>query len=94
MPEFYARYPNGEVGAFRPMMTLPNGIDLDLQGRWMRVAMESTKRCLYCGHSRAAHTDGVHCALCRCRSERVETVQESFAFRGIITPRSSTGRKR
>lgn len=56
--------------------------------------MESTKRCLYCGHSRAAHTDGVHCALCRCRSERVETVQESFAFRGIITPRSSTGRKR
>jgi hypothetical protein len=53
----------------------------------------STKRCEYCGHSRAAHTDGVHCALCRCSSERAELVQETFAFRGAIAVRPNT-RKR
>jgi hypothetical protein len=46
---------------------------------------ESTKKCPYCGHSRAAHTDGVQCALCRCRSEERTVVQESFAFRGNVT---------
>jgi hypothetical protein len=46
---------------------------------------DAAKKCPFCGHSRAAHTDGVHCALCRCRSEATELVQESFAFRRGVT---------
>lgn len=53
----------------------------------------STRRCDYCGHSRAAHTDGVHCALCRCASERIEFVQAEFGFRNSITLRPAS-RKR
>src|SRR5260370_38590013 len=49
-----------------------------------RVVMSTTKKCDFCPHSRAAHTDGIHCALCRCRSERRELVQETLAFRGTI----------
>ena len=58
--------------------------------------MDPMKRCELCGHSRAAHADGVHCALCHCRSERTEVVQQSFAFRGVITPGRDKpyGRKR
>ncbi|MEK6375017.1 MAG: hypothetical protein AABO58_20275 [Acidobacteriota bacterium] len=48
---------------------------------------DSTRKCPYCDHSRAAHTDGVHCALCRCRSEEPALMQESFAFRGAVTAR-------
>lgn len=54
------------------------------------VNMDPTKRCELCGHSRAAHADGVQCALCHCRSERPEVVQQAFTFRGVIT----TGRNR
>jgi len=57
--------------------------------------MDSTRKCPNCPHSRAAHTDGVHCALCRCRSEEPAVVQESFAFRGAVTsPRVRNTRKR
>src|SRR5437763_11035103 len=34
-----------------------------------KTVMEK-RLCDVCGHSRAAHVDGVHCALCRCNSER------------------------
>lgn len=57
--------------------------------------METKKLCEVCGHSRAAHVDGVHCALCRCRSERRDFVQESFAFRGTLPfGTAGLGRKR
>lgn len=48
---------------------------------------DATKKCELCSHSRAAHLDGVKCALCRCTSERRESVQESFAFRSSLLPR-------
>jgi len=41
-------------------------------------------RCAFCGHSRAAHTDSVQCALCSCRSEARDFVQQSLAFRGTL----------
>jgi hypothetical protein len=47
----------------------------------------SNKKCVYCGHSRAAHADGVKCALCRCRSEEVTMIQDSFAFRSSLPTR-------
>jgi hypothetical protein len=51
--------------------------------------------CDICGHSRAAHVDGVHCALCRCTSERATPVQESLAFRSALPVRAARiGRKR
>ena len=50
----------------------------------MNVAMTPAKNCDYCGHSRAAHTDGVKCALCDCVSRPRELVQESFSFRKSI----------
>jgi len=51
--------------------------------------------CEVCGHSRAAHVDGVHCALCRCGSERPAAVQQSLAFRGTLPVRTvGMGRKR
>jgi hypothetical protein len=57
--------------------------------------METKKLCDVCGHSRAAHVDGVQCALCRCRSERTALVQESFAFRNGLPMRAAAiGRKR
>jgi len=50
--------------------------------------MEKTpKRCEYCGHSRAAHIDGMRCALCGCVPGRQTFVQESFGF-----PRESVTR--
>ena len=56
---------------------------------------ELMRKCEVCGHSRAAHVDGVACALCRCHSERSELVQDSFAFRSALAPRSKgAGRKR
>src|ERR1051326_5684969 len=36
------------------------------------------KTCRLCGHSRAAHTDGVKCALCACVSRPRELVQEAL----------------
>jgi len=51
--------------------------------------------CEICGHSRAAHVDGVHCALCRCSSERPAAVQESLVFRSALPVRTARiGRKR
>jgi hypothetical protein len=51
--------------------------------------------CEICGHSRAAHVDGVHCALCRCSSERPAAVQESLVFRSALPIRAAgIGRKR
>ncbi len=44
--------------------------------------MEKTpRRCQYCGHSRAAHIDGMRCALCGCVPSRQTYVQDSFGFR-------------
>ncbi|PYQ58209.1 MAG: hypothetical protein DMF58_16125 [Acidobacteria bacterium] len=45
---------------------------------------KAVKRCEFCGHSRAAHVDGIQCALCSCRSEARDFVQQSFAFRGTL----------
>jgi hypothetical protein len=45
----------------------------------------SIRRCEFCGHSRAAHTDGVACSLCPCRSERQTFVQQSLAFRDTLS---------
>jgi hypothetical protein len=54
-----------------------------------------TRKCEICGHSRAAHVDGVHCALCRCNSQRTVAVQESLAFRSSLPVRTAgIGRKR
>jgi hypothetical protein len=49
------------------------------------VIVVRVKKCDFCPHSRAAHTDGIHCALCRCRSERRDFVQETLAFRSNLT---------
>ena len=52
-------------------------------------------RCKICGHSRAAHLDGVRCALCGCLPDRRTFVQESFTFRNALPTRMTTdGRKR
>src|SRR5437016_13969687 len=40
-----------------------------------KIAVMEKRLCDICGHSRAAHVDGVHCALCRCSSERPAAVQ-------------------
>jgi len=58
--------------------------------------MEKTqKRCEYCNHSRAAHVDGVRCALCGCVSEKRSFVQESFTFRATLQRRvTASTRKR
>jgi hypothetical protein len=55
---------------------------------------DANRKCDYCGHSRAAHADGVACALCRCRSEQRELVQQTLAFRGTLAVRPSSARKR
>jgi hypothetical protein len=55
----------------------------------------AVKRCEFCGHSRAAHVDGVQCALCSCRSERRSFIQQSFAFRSMLSePAGPMTRKR
>lgn len=52
-------------------------------------------RCKLCGHSRAAHVDGVRCALCGCLPDRRDYVQETFTFRGAIPTREmASNRKR
>ena len=54
-----------------------------------------TRICEVCGHSREAHVDGVHCALCRCSSERPAAVQQSLLFRTALPVRTAgMGRKR
>lgn len=52
------------------------------------MQMEKTqKRCEHCGHSRAAHIDGMRCALCGCMPARQTFVQESFGFRDAVVRR-------
>jgi hypothetical protein len=46
------------------------------------------KRCEHCGHSRAAHVDGMRCALCGCLPQRQNFVQERFGFRENIPLRA------
>src|SRR5437867_1230687 len=59
------------------------------------IPAKAVKRCDFCGHSRAAHTDGVQCALCSCRSEERNFVQQSFAFRDTLGVRKfNPARKR
>src|SRR4051794_31821729 len=48
-------------------------------------------RCRFCSHSRAAHTDGVRCALCPCISRPRELVQQSFTFRSKTVRGSTVG---
>ena len=45
------------------------------------------KRCPHCGHSRAAHVDGLRCALCGCTPLKQSFVQESFAFKSSLPAR-------
>ena len=53
------------------------------------------KTCSHCGHSRAAHLDGVRCALCGCVPSRTTFVQDSFSFRSALPGRvSNNTRKR
>jgi hypothetical protein len=55
----------------------------------------AVKRCEFCGHSRAAHVDGIQCALCSCRSEPRSFTQQSFAFRSMLgEPAERMTRKR
>jgi hypothetical protein len=45
------------------------------------------KRCEHCGHSRAAHVDGLRCALCGCVPQRQTFVQDALPFRsGVSRP--------
>jgi hypothetical protein len=48
------------------------------------------KRCDLCGHSRAAHVDGMRCALCGCLPQRQTFVQDSFGFRESLPTRVTT----
>ncbi|HEX8169691.1 MAG TPA: hypothetical protein VF824_04030 [Thermoanaerobaculia bacterium] len=53
------------------------------------------KRCEHCGHSRAAHVDGLRCALCGCTPARQTFVQDSFSFRSTLVARpAASTRKR
>ena len=45
------------------------------------------KPCSHCGHSGAAHIDGMRCALCGCVPARQTFVQDKFAFRTSIPTR-------
>jgi hypothetical protein len=55
----------------------------------------AVKRCEFCGHSRAAHVDGVQCALCSCHSEPRSFIQQSFTFRSMLAePPEPMTRKR
>jgi hypothetical protein len=58
--------------------------------------MEKTaRRCEHCGHSKAAHVDGVRCALCGCVPARRTFVQDSFSFRDSLpAPVTNNTRKR
>ena len=57
--------------------------------------MDATKRCDRCGHSMAAHLDGLRCALCGCVPGRDRWVQTPLAFRGSLPARvTSDTRKR
>lgn len=47
------------------------------------------KPCSHCGHSKAAHVDGMRCALCGCTPARQNFVQDAFAFRTVIPTRLS-----
>jgi len=51
--------------------------------------------CRKCGHSRAAHIDGIRCALCGCSPQRDEDIQENLPFRSLIPMRvTANTRKR
>ena len=53
------------------------------------------KRCQHCGHSRAAHIDGMRCALCGCVPARQNFVQDSFSFKSALHTRvTANTRKR
>jgi ribosomal protein L37E len=63
-----------------------DGIDFDPNN----VMEDAMARCKLCGHSRAAHVDGVRCALCGCLPERRNFVQDAFAFRSALPGRVMT----
>jgi hypothetical protein len=46
------------------------------------------KNCEHCGHSRAAHIDGIRCALCGCLPARQTFVQTKLAFRSSLPNRA------
>jgi hypothetical protein len=52
------------------------------------------KRCQHCGHSTAAHVDGLRCALCGCAPERRTFVQDAFAFRESLPSRVTTNTRK
>jgi hypothetical protein len=86
----YPTPPIAEFGGFRP----DRGDNFPARSLRRKDVMEK-RLCDICGHSRAAHVDGVHCALCRCSSERTAAVQQSLVFRNALPIRTAgIGRKR
>jgi len=57
------------------------GIPFDLVGGM------SMKKCDVCDHSRAAHADGIRCALCGCIGQEQQMTQQPLAFRSSIPVR-------
>jgi hypothetical protein len=45
------------------------------------------KKCDVCSHSRAAHTDGIRCALCGCTGQERQMTQQPLAFRSSLPVR-------
>src|ERR1051326_1597972 len=81
--------------AGRTRVSALRGVELRRAASNLIFHSAMAKTCRLCGHSRAAHTDGVKCALCACVSRTRELVQESLPFKGqtrMSVP--STGRKR
>ena len=61
----------------------------------MMTKTKAVKRCEFCGHSEAAHIDGVQCALCTCQSVERNFFQQSFAFRdNLVVRKPFIARKR
>lgn len=52
------------------------------------------KKCEVCSHSRAAHADGIRCALCGCTGEEREMTQQTLAFRNSIPVRVTTNTRK
>ena len=53
------------------------------------------KKCDICSHSRAAHLDGIRCALCDCVSQERTFTQQALVFRSALAVRTTaTTRKR
>lgn len=54
----------------------------------------SFKQCKHCGHSRAAHADGMRCALCGCAPQRQTFVQTSLGFKTALPMRAAAATRK